>query len=162
MYHIRWMIRRDLPIVLNIEKQSFRCPWNEDDFIRTLRQRNAIGMVVEKDDEVVGFMVYELHKNYLNIINFAVHPNYRRMRVGTTMIEKLYGKLSYDRRNRLVLEVADYNLDAQLFFKQLGFRAISILRDHYEDVTADAYLMQKRYEPSTEELEEMNLAEESR
>jgi ribosomal-protein-alanine N-acetyltransferase len=66
------------------------------------------------------------------------------MHIGTAMVEKLIGKLSGDRRNRIVLEVRETNLDAQLFFKNLGFRAISVLRDFYTDTTEDAYLMQFR------------------
>ena len=72
--HIRWMIRRDLPTVLEIEESNFEFPWTEDDFLRCLRQRNCIGMVVELDDEIVGFMIYELHTNRLHILNFAVAP----------------------------------------------------------------------------------------
>src|SRR5690606_11527131 len=53
--HIRWMIRRDMPEVLQIEKASFEFPWYEDDFIRCLRQRNCIGMVAEQGERVVGF-----------------------------------------------------------------------------------------------------------
>lgn len=34
------------------------------------------------------------------------------------------------------------NLPAQLFFRSLGYRAISVLKDFYEDTTEDAYLMQ--------------------
>jgi [ribosomal protein S18]-alanine N-acetyltransferase len=142
--HIRWMIRRDMPTVLSIEESSFEFAWSEEEFIRCLRQRNCIGMVAELGDQVVGFMIYELHKNRLHLLNFAVCPKMRRMHIGTAMVEKLIGKLSGDRRNRLLLEVRETNLDAQLFFKNLGFRAISVLRDFYTDTTEDAYLMQFR------------------
>ena len=50
--HIRWMIRRDMPEVLDIENRSFEFSWTEEDFIRCLRQRNCIGMVAEHDDRV--------------------------------------------------------------------------------------------------------------
>jgi ribosomal-protein-alanine N-acetyltransferase len=150
--HIRWMIRRDMPAVLGIENRCFEFAWNEDDFIRCLRQRNCIGMVAEQDDQVVGFMIYELHKNRLHILNFAVHPDHRRQGVGHAMVSKLLGKLSHERRNRIMLEVRETNLDAQLFFKSIGFRAISVLRDFYDDTVEDAYLMQYRYQPSAEEL----------
>lgn len=150
--HIRWMIRRDMPSVLGIENACFEFAWNEDDFIRCLRQRNCIGMVAEEDDKVVGFMIYELHKNRLHILNFAVHPDHRRSGVGNAMINKLLGKLSHERRNRIMLEVRETNLEAQLFFKSIGFRAISVLRDFYDDTVEDAYLMQYRYQPSAEEL----------
>jgi ribosomal-protein-alanine N-acetyltransferase len=144
--HIRWMIRRDMPEVLAIESHSFEFPWSEDDFIRCLRQRNCIGMVAERDERIVGFMIYELHKNRLHVLNFAVHPDFRRSSVGTQMAVKLIGKLSPNRRSRILLEVRETNLAAQLFFRDLGFRAISVLRDFYDDTVEDAYLMEFHYD----------------
>lgn len=149
--HIRWMIRRDMPEVLEIENSSFEFPWSEDDFIRCLRQRNCIGMVAEYDERVVGFMIYELHKNQLHILNFSVHPEFRRRGIGRQMAAKLIGKLSHQRRNRILLEVRETNLAAQLFFRDEGFRAVTVLRDFYDDTTEDAYLMQYRYQPSADE-----------
>jgi len=146
------MIRRDMPAVLAIESQSFEFSWNEDDFIRCLRQRNCIGMVAERDDQVVGFMIYELHKNRLHILNFAVSKEIRRQGIGQSMVGKLLSKLSHERRNRIMLEVRETNLDAQLFFKGLGFRAISVLRYFYDDTVEDASLMQYRYKAPVEEL----------
>lgn len=142
---VRWMIRRDLAEVLDIEHESFEFPWSEDDFVRCLRQRNCIGMVAEMAGEIVGFMIYELHKTRLHVLNFCVHPRVRRRGVGSRMVEKLVGKLSSQRRTRLVLEVRETNLSAQLFFRKLGFRAVNVLHDFYEDTTEDAYLMQYRY-----------------
>ena len=149
--HIRWMIRRDMPEVLGIENQSFEFPWCEDDFLRSLRQRNCIGMVAECDERIVGFMIYELHKNRLHIMNFAVRAEFRRRGVGSQMIRKLIGKLSQQRRNKILLEVRETNLPAQLFFRSSGFRAISLLREFYEDTPEDAYLMQFTQEANVTE-----------
>ncbi len=146
--HIRWMIRRDMPEVLDIENRCFEFPWSEEDFVRCLRQRNCIGMVAEYDERVVGFMIYELHKNRLHILNFSVHPDFHRRGVGHAMVGKLISKLSHQRRNRILLEVRETNLAAQLFFRSEGFRAVSVLRDFYDDTVEDAYLMQYRYVPS--------------
>ncbi len=150
--HIRWMIRRDMPEVLKIESESFEFPWSEEDFIRCLRQRNCIGMVAEHDERVVGFMIYELHKTRLHILNFSVASQFRRRHVGTQMASKLISKLSSQRRTRIVLEVRETNLDAQMFFKNSGFKAVSVLRSYYDDTPEDAYLMQYRYQ--NEELEQ--------
>lgn len=154
--HIRWMIRRDMPEVLAIENSCFEFPWSEDDFIRCLRQRNCIGMVADLDDEVVGFMIYELHKTRLHLLNFAVSARHRRQKVGSRMINKLAAKLSAQRRTRIILEVRETNLAAQLFFRQQGFRAVSLLRDFYEDTTEDAYLMQYRHRSVEAEAIEQN------
>ena len=84
--HVRWMIRADMLEVLDIERRSFEFPWTEDDFIRSLRQRNCIGMVAEDGSErVVGFMLYELHKHHIRLVNFAVHTEERNLGVGTAM-----------------------------------------------------------------------------
>jgi ribosomal-protein-alanine N-acetyltransferase len=149
--HIRWMIRRDMPEVLDIERESFEFPWFEEDFIRCLRQRNCIGMVAEHSEHVVGFMIYELHKTRLHILNFAVAGDVRHRSVGTQMIEKLVGKLSSQRRTEISLEVRETNLGAQLFFRQSGFRATNVLRDFYDDSPEDAYVMQYCYK--TEEAD---------
>jgi ribosomal-protein-alanine N-acetyltransferase len=140
--HIRWMIRRDMPEVLQTEQESFEFSWTEEDFLRCLRQRNCIGMVAEQGEKVVGFMIYELHKAKLHILNFAVHPSHRRCGVGAQMVAKLISKLSSHRRTRITLEVRETNLSAQLFFRQQGFRAVRVLRAYYEDSGEDAFLMQ--------------------
>jgi ribosomal-protein-alanine N-acetyltransferase len=139
--HIRWMIRRDMPEVLQTEQLSFEYAWTEEDFLRCLRQRNCIGMVAEQGEKVVGFMIYELHKAKLHILNFAVHPSWRRSGVGNQMVLKLISKLSSHRRTRITLEVRETNLPAQLFFQKQGFKAVRVLRSYYEDSGEDAFLM---------------------
>ena len=152
--HIRWMIRRDMPEVLEAEQQSFEFPWSEEDFLRCLRQRNCIGMVAEHGEKVVGFMIYELHKAKLHILNFAVHPTWRRQGVGAQMVAKLISKLSNHRRTRITLEVRETNLQAQLFFRAQGFRATRVLSGYYEDTGEDAFVMEYRFTTDTCEDEE--------
>jgi ribosomal-protein-alanine N-acetyltransferase len=155
--HIRWMIRRDMPEVLAIEHASFDFPWCEEEFLRVLRQRNCIGMVAELGERVVGFMIYELHKNKLNVLDFSVHPEFRRQGVGQQMVEKLVGKLSSHRRTRIVLHVRETNLAGQLFFRGQAFKAVEVLREHYQDTGEDAFLMNYLFDESvTDELMPVN------
>ncbi len=146
--HIRWMIRRDMPEVLGIEQSSFQLSWCEEEFLRVLRQRNCIGMIAEHGERVVGFMIYELHKSKLQVLNFAVHADYRRLKVGAQMIGKLIGKLSSQRRTKIVLHVRESNLSAQLFYRNQSFRATEVIREFYEDTGEDAYLLQYQLEES--------------
>jgi ribosomal-protein-alanine N-acetyltransferase len=139
------MIRRDLAEVQAIENESFEFAWQGEDFLRCLRQRNCIGMVAECEGRVVGYMLYELHKNRLHVLNFAVAAEMRRRGVGRVMAGKLVGKLSPERRTRVLLEVRETNLPAQLFFRACGFRAVSVVRDFYADSPEDAYVMQFRH-----------------
>ena len=152
--HIRWMIRRDMPEVLRAEHESFDYSWTEEDFLRCLRQRNCIGMVAEHDDRVLGFMIYELHKSKLHVLNFAVAPDHRRNGIGTQMVMKLVGKLSSHRRTKITLAVRESNLPAQIFFRGQAFKATRVLRSYYDDSGEDAYLMQFRIADIVDDEEE--------
>lgn len=140
--HIRWMIRRDMPDIMAIETASFEYSWTEDDFLRCLRQRNCIGMVAERGDSIVGFMIYELHRTRLHVLNFAVAPQARRSGVGGVMVDKLVYKLCSHRRQKITLAVREGNTPAQLFFRAHRFQAARVLRNYYEDSGEDAYQME--------------------
>ncbi|HEY1187541.1 MAG TPA: ribosomal protein S18-alanine N-acetyltransferase [Gemmata sp.] len=150
--HIRWMIRRDMPEVMGIELASFEYAWTEDDFLRCLRQRNCIGMVAERGDTIIGFMIYELHRTRLQLLNFAVAPTARRGGVGGLLIGKLIYKLCSHRRQKLALAVREGNTAAQMFFRAHRFKAAKVLRNYYEDSGEDAYQME--YHPAPEEWAE--------
>jgi ribosomal-protein-alanine N-acetyltransferase len=123
----------DMKEVLAIEAASHEHPMDEDAMLRLLRDRHTIGMVAERGDEILGFMIYELHKYRIDVIRLAVAPAHRRRGVGAAMVAKLMGKLSAHRRRRLVLRVPDSALPAHLFLKACRFRATSVERDAYED-----------------------------
>lgn len=144
--HVRWLIRSDMPDVLAIERESFARAWNDEDFLTCLRTRNVIGMVVENSGGVAGFMVYEILKDRLRILNFAVHPDERRQGIGTAMTNRLIEKLSQQRRTRIQLFLRESNLVGQLFCRSLGFKAINVIREHYADTNEDGYVMQYRVE----------------
>lgn len=141
--HIRWMIRRDMPEVLEIEGRAFEFPWSEEDFLGVLRNNKNIGQVAEVGQVVAGYMIYKLEKNKLELLNLAVHPDFRREGIGAAMVRKLTTKLSSHRRNRLVVHVCERNLDAQLFFRKQEFSAVRVERDYFQDgeYREDAYVM---------------------
>lgn len=148
--HIRWLIRRDLAAVLEIESSSFEFPWQEKTFIDTLRQRNCIGMVAEHECDVAGFMIYELRRTSISLLSIAVHPDYRRIGIGTALIAKLLTKLNHVRRNQIDVQVRETNLGAQLFLRDLGFRAVAVVSNYYDDSDEDAYLF--NYEKASQQV----------
>jgi len=137
--NIRWMIRRDMPEVVAMDSLSHAACWREEDFLRGLRQRDCIGMVVEKGDgrgddaePLLDFFVYELHRTKLHVARLAVHPAWRRRGVGRNIFFKLDSKLSGRGRNRFTIDVPEDALAAQLFLKAMGCTAIKILRGQDE------------------------------
>lgn len=143
--NIRWMIRQDMPEVMAIEQSSYDYPWAEEDFLECLRQRNCIGMVIEQDNKVIGFMIYELCKTSVNILNFVVHSEHRRQGVGGMLVDKLKDKLSGHRRTRIEFVIRESNMIGQAFFSSCGFMATKVIRREYdEDTGEDGYQMEYR------------------
>ena len=156
--HIRWMIRRDMYEILEIEKRCFgKHAWNEEVFIQHLRTRNMIGMVAEWDEDIIGYMVYALHKSSLELLNLAVEPKYQRSGIGSAMIDKLKGKLNPDRRSQIMAMVSEFNLTGQLFFRSQGFLCTCIEKNYYDDTDFDAYRME--FNKTAAMLEEAQQAE---
>lgn len=133
----RWRLDRDVPAMMEIENLCHSEPWDEVEMWRTLRHRSRICRVAEVNRKIVGYVIYELSKEYLNVTNLAVHPDWQRQGVGTELIGRLKRCLSEQRRSRIYAAVSEQNLDAHLFFQAQEFRAVDILRGFYDQV--DAY-----------------------
>jgi len=131
---VRWMIARDMPAVLRIEREAFEYPWSEDDFAHCMLRRSTIGMVAESEAEtVVAYLLYELHGKQIDLLNLAVAAPLRRHGIGSQLVAQVLPKLSRGRRSRLVVHVRERNLAAQLFFRSQGFLATDVLRGYYQE-----------------------------
>lgn len=133
---IRSMIRRDLPKVLSIERQSFEFPWSAEDF--DLWRSRRIHMVCEVGDTILGYSVYELLDGRLDLLNFAVHPKFRRRGFGSQMISRLITRLPNARRRDVRIWIRERNLPAQLFLRHHGFLCRAVRRGWYEETDEDA------------------------
>lgn len=140
--HIRWMDTEETKDGPHVDlEQTTAHPATLDELREVSRQRNCISMVAEHGVKVVGYFIYELHKHKLIIRHFAVDPDYQRRGVGRAMIEKLQGKLSFNRRNRIVRIERETNTDGLLFLKAMGFEAAGTERDAFADTGEDAVKM---------------------
>ncbi len=144
---LRWLLRKDIPAVMKIEKASFEFPWTEEELVGCLRTTKCFGMVAELDSKVVGYMLYTLESESLMLNNLAVCPKHRREGIGEALVKKLFKKLAMlgtepAKYRSIHLPLCETNLDAQLFFKHLGFKAVAVLHDFYDDTDRDAYLME--------------------
>jgi ribosomal-protein-alanine N-acetyltransferase len=138
--HVRWLVRRDLPEVLEIERASFPCGWDEDYLLKFLRTREVIGHVAETPSgRVVGYMIYLLGNREIRLLRLAVHPDSRRSGVGRALVEKARNKVGH-RRPVLTIYVRESNLGACKFYNAAGIPAVAVLPGHYGD--EDGYLFE--------------------
>lgn len=144
---VRWMLRRDEAAVLAIERASFEFPWAAADFREQLSQRTRIGMVaVPQNDPIagrpVGYVVTAVGRGGVEVLTLAVSRSCRRRGVGRRLVERIIGACGRVTPLGLLpvrAKVRERNLGAQLFLRALGFRAVAVARQEYEETAEDAY-----------------------
>lgn len=146
MAQLRWFINGDLPEMLKIEHQGFEYPWAESEFKKCLSRKDVVCLVCDCPEDgglvVAGYAIYAMHPLEFELINLAVHVDFRRQGVATKFIGKLKSKLHGRRRTKITAMVSENNLKACKFFKSQKFVAIETARGYYEKTDWDAYKFQ--------------------
>ncbi len=67
--------------ILEIEKDSFPSPWSSNAFLQDIRNPLAHLWVLTVKKRVVGYICYWLYDHEIQLMNLAVHPNWRRLKL---------------------------------------------------------------------------------
>jgi len=147
---LRKMRKEDIPKVIEIEKMSFSSPWPDFHFYDELTNPYSHPYVVEARfidgrTKIVGYIFLWVFEEEIEIANIAVHPNYRRMRIGSSMlsvVEDIFG----EKAKKVFLEVRASNTPAIKLYKKMGFKEVGIRKRYYTDNYEDAIIMMKEIE----------------
>jgi len=125
-----------------IEKASFSSPWPPHAYRSELESnRLAQYLVARVADEVAGYGGMWLMVDEAHITTFAVHPSWRRQRIGERLL-LAFLDLAVDRRAReATLEVRLSNLAARRLYEKYGFRPVGLRPRYYSDDNEDALIM---------------------
>lgn len=132
----------DLPSIHAIELASFTAPWPPHAYRSELESNRLAHYLVARIGDVIAayggmwIMVDEAH-----ITTFAVHPNWRRQRIGERLLIAFLD-LAIDRRaHEATLEVRLSNLPARKLYEKYGFRPVGLRPRYYSDDGEDALIM---------------------
>ena len=139
---IRPMAIADLEAVQRIERASFTTPWPPQAYRQELEtNRLAYYLVGQLGEDVVAYGGIWLMVDEAHITTFAVHPRYRRRRIGERLLLAMID-LSADRHAReATLEVRLSNIAARRLYEKYGFRPVGIRPRYYSDDQEDALIM---------------------
>ena len=136
-----WMTRLDFEGVLAIEAESFRFPWDVENFVHVLHDPTCIGIVARIGGGTAGFAVVDYRPQYLQILDLAVDGDCRRRGVGSAILADLARRCRKTRRRRIIANVSEASFAAQQFFAGNGFRAVEVVRDAFEGRAPDGRLV---------------------
>ncbi|MCH8928767.1 MAG: ribosomal protein S18-alanine N-acetyltransferase [Candidatus Marinimicrobia bacterium] len=144
--NIRFMSEEDLSWVTEVENRCFPDPWLTEAFEAEINQNDFSKPIVALlGDKRVGYAVPRYIADELEITNFAVDPDFRRMNVGSMML----GRILSDGEKRDVkygyLEVRVGNLAAIKLYKKFGFNEVGLRKNYYSGINTDAIIMMKNF-----------------
>lgn len=141
---IRKMTQKDVSQAAALEAANFSMPWSEAAFYEQLEKNNAIYMVAEKDDRIIGLCGLTESFGEADICNVSVDRDYQNRGVATTMLRDLMEEGSRKGIHAYTLEVRAGNAAAIHLYEKLGFMREGLRRGFYEHPREDAVIMWKR------------------
>ena len=141
MIEVREMRYEDLDEVMKIENVCFAIPWTRESMQGELFSLMKFYYVALFDGKIAGYggmwhVVTERH-----ITNIAVSPDYRRMGVGSAIVDALMNTAEEKEMLGVTLEVRVSNEAAIKLYKKHGFVVTGTRKKYYSDNNEDAYLM---------------------
>lgn len=135
------MTTADIENVIAIERASFQFPWSTRFFLDELQVDCARSILAEVDGRIVGYVLFWLVSEEVDIHNIAVHPDFRRQGIGRLLLEQVVAAARRQERLRVTLDVRFSNASAQSLYRRFGFVARGLRKAYYSDNGEDALVM---------------------
>ncbi|HSE84987.1 MAG TPA: ribosomal protein S18-alanine N-acetyltransferase [Candidatus Binatia bacterium] len=135
------MVPADLDEVMAIERISFRHPWSSNFFLEELQVACARSILAQVNDKIVGYVLFWLLPESVDIHNIAVHPAFRRQRIGQALLLRVVEQARSRNSSRVTLEVRVSNIAAQKLYESTGFVSQGLRKGYYSDDGEDALIM---------------------
>ena len=135
------MVLADLDQVMVIERASFPFPWSMRFFLEELRVEYARSLVAEIKGRIVGYVLFWLLPDVIDVHNVAVHTEFRRRGIGRVLLEHVAEEGRQRKLMQVTLEVRESNIPAQRLYDSMGFRKTDIRKGYYADNGEDALVM---------------------
>lgn len=147
---IRVATAEDIDDMTELDATCFSAPWSRASFEAELTtNRLAWYLVAEEmgtDLEgqaglIIGYAGLWAIEDEGHITNVAVHPDYRRMHLGSILVDTLIAETRKEGLKRFTLEVRVSNQAAIALYQKFGFVSAGLRKGYYEDNNEDAMIM---------------------
>ena len=132
--------------VAELEKLCFADPWSEKSIASELGNIWSYWVVALDGERVVGYIGSQSSADESDVMNVAVHPDYRRRGIAESLIEVLIRELKNRGSHALMLEVRDSNEPAIALYEKLGFQQVGLRKNYYHNPKEHARILRKQWE----------------
>jgi ribosomal-protein-alanine N-acetyltransferase len=118
--------------------------WSED-ALRNAGAHSTQILVCDLGEEwPVGFVIFRLAADEMEILNLVVQSKHRRRGIGQLLLDFALCEAAAKNAQRAFLEVRESNLAAQAFYRRQGFAVVGQRRAYYENLAEDALVMNRQ------------------
>lgn len=139
------MIQCHVPQIAELEKLCFNDPWSENSIASELDNRLSCWLVALDGDLVVGYVGSQTVLGETDMMNIAIHPDYRKQGIATALISALIEALIERNSHSLMLEVRSSNEPAKSLYLKMGFEVVGIRKNYYRNPREDALILRKEW-----------------
>ena len=132
--------------VAALEKLCFSDPWSEKSIGSELENPLSLWLVAEEEGAVWGYVGSQTVMGETDMMNVAVHPDYRNQGIATALIVGLVEELLRQGSHCLTLEVRASNETAIRVYERLGFTELGRRKNYYRNPREDALILRKEWE----------------
>jgi ribosomal-protein-alanine N-acetyltransferase len=137
----RPMTMADIDEIMVIERSAYRIPWSQGFFLQELQVTCARSILAELNGKIIGYILYWLLPDMIDIHNVAIHVDYRRRGIARLLLAQVLAQAGAQLISRVTLEVRKSNLPAQRLYESFGFVATGLRKGYYSDNGEDALAM---------------------
>ena len=141
---IRSATLKDVPSLVEIEKECFLVPWKEKDLIYEINE-NPVStvLVIEEKGIILGYMSYWITFDSATIAQIAIAKAYQGQHLANLLMEEMLDDLYAKRVFSITLEVRVSNYKAINLYRKYGFKDIVIKPHYYENGEDALYMVRK-------------------
>ena len=132
--------------IAELEKICFSDPWSERSIASELDNKLAFWLIAAEGDRVAGYIGSQTVLDETDMMNVAVHPDFRRQGIAEALVNALVEHLKNMGSHCLTLEVRASNAPAFALYEKLGFVEIGRRRNYYRNPREDALILRKEWE----------------
>ena len=132
--------------VAQLEKICFSDPWSERSIASELENKLAFWLVATEGDTVAGYIGSQTVVGETDMMNVAVHPDFRRRGIAEALVNGLVNNLKQMGSHCLTLEVRASNAPAIALYEKMGFSEIGRRKNYYRNPREDALILRKEWE----------------
>lgn len=131
--------------VAELEKLCFSDPWSENSVASELNNPLSFWLVALDGERVAGYVGSQTVMDESDMMNVAVHPDYRKQGIATALILGLVEELRNRGSHCLTLEVRASNEAAISVYRKLEFQKVGRRKNYYRNPREDALILRKEW-----------------